>query len=228
MVWAEMTSAGADLRSDAAAWEDARAVARETMRRARANVERLVELLPSIGYEFSEEPFVPPPPDVGAQLDSLAARIGLLPLALRAWFEEVGQVNLVGRHPGWEFAYPDPLVVEAPVDFVLSEFEDWLEDRGTEWDQGSVFELPIAPDFLHKADVSGGAPYSLAVPNAAADGLLLWESTQTTFVNYLRLAFQAGGMPGWFRRPGELDDWALPPSAPPPELADIAARLLPL
>jgi len=32
--------------------DDVRAVVRETMRRARRNVERLVELLPGIGYEF--------------------------------------------------------------------------------------------------------------------------------------------------------------------------------
>ena len=61
-------------------------------------------------------------------------------------------------------------MVEAPVDFILSEFEEWEEDRDTECDQGPVFEVPMAPDYLHKADVSGGAPYSLAVATPASMG----------------------------------------------------------
>lgn len=56
-VWTEMTGMGADVRFD----EDAAAVARETMKRARANVERLVEELPRLGLrvrgQFSREPF---------------------------------------------------------------------------------------------------------------------------------------------------------------------------
>jgi hypothetical protein len=43
----------------------------------------------------------------------------------------------MGSHPSWEFEYTDPLVVEAPVEYVLSEFDAWNEDRGTEWDRGA-------------------------------------------------------------------------------------------
>jgi hypothetical protein len=227
-VWTEMTALGADIRNDAEWLSDATAVARETMRRARRNVELLVELLPSIGYEFNDEPFTPPPANVTGLLDEIEATIGVMPLALRVFFEEVGQVNLVGGHPGWDFDYLDQLVVEAPVDFILSEFEDWDHDRGTDWDRGSLFELPIAPDYLHKADVSGGAPYSVAVPNPGADGLLLWEPHMTTFSNYLRIAYRMGGMPGWQREPALLDEWALPDAPPPPELVEVARRLLAL
>lgn len=216
-VWAEMANAAVN--------DEARAVARETMRRVRANVERLVELLPAIGYAFDEEPFVPAAAGAPEELDVLEGRIGRLPLALRVWFEEVGQVNLNGRHPAWTFKYPDPLVVQAPVDYLMSEFEEWEEDRGTEWDQGPVFEVPIAPDYLHKADVSGGAPYSLAVPNAGVDGPLLGEPNQTTFVRYLRLAFRVAGMSGWQRAPGSVPDWAMPPTAPPRELDEIARQM---
>ena len=58
-----MTSLGADVRADDG-WLDAVEVARETMRRARTNVERLAEILPSHGYEFAAETavqvFAPP------------------------------------------------------------------------------------------------------------------------------------------------------------------------
>ena len=227
-VWTEMTSLGEDLRSDAADLEEARAVVVETMARARHNVEVLIRELPAHGFVFEGEPLVPPSPNVAAELDALEAEIGLLPLALRGWFEAVGNVNLNGRHPQWSFEYPDPLVVDAPIEYIRSEYEAWATDRGTEWDRGTSFEIPIAPDYLHKANVSGGMPYGMAVPNGAADGLLLWEPHQTTLVNYLRLAFGMGGMPGWQREPALLEEWALPHEAPPRWLLALGQRLLPL
>jgi hypothetical protein len=223
-----MTSLGGDLRSDGGALAEAIAVARETMVRARRNVERLIEALPSLGFEFESDPLADPPADAAAQLDALEAEIGLLPLALRIWFEEVGRVNLNGAHPEWSFDYPDPLVVDAPVEYVRSEYEAWAADRGTEWDRGMTFEVPVAPDYLHKADVSGGAPYGLAVPNGGADGLLLWEPHQTTFVNYLRIAFRMGGMPGWQKEPALFEEWAEPQEPPPTWLVQLGNELLPI
>src|SRR3954451_13999426 len=87
-VWTEMTSLGAQVRSDDEGWRAATDVARETMRRARDNVERLVIGLPALGFDFEAEPFVPASAEVGAELDRLEARIGVLPLSLRTWFEE--------------------------------------------------------------------------------------------------------------------------------------------
>jgi hypothetical protein len=217
-VWTEITSAGPDLDR-----EDATAVARETMRRARGNVERLVEALPAHGFVFGDTPHAPPPAGIAQRLDALEDVIGAIPLALRVFFEEVGQVNLNGTHAEWTFDYPDPLVVHAPIDFIRSEFEEWSEERYSE-----TFEIPLAPDFLHKANVSGGSPYSLAVPNATADGLLLWEPHQTTFVNYLRIAFAAGGMPGWLQEPGQQPDWARPQDPPPAWLLELAGSLEPI
>lgn len=224
-VWTEMLGLGADVRAHPQALDDAVAVARSTMTRARSNIEQLVQELSAAGYEFESNPHLPPKPEVVAELDALEAQIGRLPLALRMWFEEVGQVNFVGSHPRWAFDYPDPLVVEAPIDYILSEHQEWIDGKGTEWDRGSAFEIPLAPDYLHKANVSGGMPYSMTVPTDAVDGLFLWEPHQTTFVNYVRIAFRMAGMPGWQREPALLDDWALPQSEPPAELLDIASRL---
>jgi hypothetical protein len=227
-VWTEMTSIGPDLPADKAAAAEAAIVARETMRRARRNVEQLIDQLAGFGFKFEAMPLVDPPSDISSQLDALEADIGILPLSLRHWFEEVGQVNLNGTHPDWAFAYPDPLVVEAPSEYIRSEYEAWVTDRGTEWDRGTAFEIPLAPDYLHKANVSGGMPYGLAIPNPGADGLLLWEPHQTTFVNYLRIAFSMGGMPGWQREPALLEAWALPGAPPPDWLLALGRELEPL
>jgi hypothetical protein len=223
-VWTEITSLGVDVRSNEF-WPEAVDVARETMRRARENVESLTRLLSENGYEFAVDthPLIPPQDDVVSQLDRLEQTIGQLPLSLRCWFEEVGQVNLAGRHPAWEYDYSDPLVIEAPIDYVLTEHAGWEADRGTAWDRRG-FVIDLAPDYLHKAQVSGGPPYAMAVPNAAADGALLWERHQTTFVNYLRICFRWGGFPGWDR--GSLDGWARPPVAPPALLGDLAGSLI--
>jgi hypothetical protein len=225
-VWAEMTTLGGDLRADGDEFAEAVAVARETMVRARRNVEVLIERLPSYGFAFEREPLVPPSPDAVEQLDALEAEIGRLPLALRIWFEEVGRVDLNGAHGEWRFEYPDPLVVDAPVEYIRSEHAEWAAARGTEWDRGMTFEVPIAPDYLHKANVSGGMPYGLVVPEPAVDGLLLWEPHQTTFVEYLRIAFRMGGMPGWQREPALLEEWALPQEAPPSWLLALGSELL--
>jgi hypothetical protein len=58
------------------------------------------------------------------------------------------------------------------------------------------YHLAIAPDYYHKYGVSGGAPYEIAFPDLAIDAPLLNEWHETTFVNYLRLCFRWGGMPG--------------------------------
>jgi hypothetical protein len=108
---------------------------------------------------------------------------------------------------------------------VLDQFDDWTADQGTEWAAGP-FTIDLAPDWLHKANVSGGSPYGVAIPNDGVDALLLFEPHLTTFVNYLRIAFRWAGMPGW-NRP-TTPTWVAPPTPPPAELRDIAARLLPL
>ena len=114
------------------------------------------------------------------------------------------------------------------MEYVGSEHEQWAAARGSESDRGETFELPIAPDYLHNANVSGGMPYGLAVPEPAVDGLLLWESHQTTLVNYLQIAFNMDGMPGWQGEPALLEEWALPQEAPPSWLLELLSDLLPI
>jgi len=221
-VWTDLLTAGATLRDYPEAWEEAREIVTEMMKRARHNVELLHDRLPALGYRFTpmEEVYVPPGPNIAAELDELEGSIGRLPLALRAFLEIVGAVDLCGEPSEWQHPYPDPLVVYAPLDYILSE----LADRTA---QGQVtletpFRVEFAPDYLHKANISGGAPLGIEVPNAAVDGLVLGDIHQTTFVNYLRIAFRSAGFPGWDRRHSPHQ------TTPPPFPDELAALALEL
>ena len=56
---------------------------------------------------------------------------------------------------------------------------------------------PLAPDDLHKDNVSGGEPYGVGLPDPSADFPFFYESHNLLFVPYLRLAIlRWGGFPG--------------------------------
>jgi hypothetical protein len=207
-------------------WDDVVAVVRETMRRTRRNVERLVELLPAAGWQFRnrESVHVPPPEGIETDLDALEGEIGRLPLSLRFWLEEVGTVSLAGTNKSWDYDFVDYLEVETSVAAIRREYADWRDARGRGW--RLPFRISIAPDYLHKNDVGGGASYSLIAPDDDIDGFLWNEYHQTTFVNYLRIAFTWGGLLGW-DRPG-LPSAERYAGDPPQALWDIASKLEPI
>ena len=109
--------------------------------------------------------------------------------------------------PAGEDIAPDPLVVH-PLEEMLDQAEG---DEG-----GDELQLVIAPDDLHKANISGDA-YYVNLPDARAD-FEFDDWHKSTFVNYLRATFRWGGFPGWER------------SANPPrkEIAELSEGLLPL
>ncbi len=145
-----------------------------------------------------------------AKLETMAG--GPLPLSLKAWFEEVGNVCLMGEHPTLNPAQhpvaPDPLVM-FPLDAAL----DWMGDE-----ESDELFIDLSPDDLHKADISGGGPYCMRLPDAAADGKFLDERHNGTLVEYLRLSFEWGGFPGW---EGSSD-------APTKEIEFLREGLLPI
>lgn len=99
-VWRELAALGPAVR-EPPVWDDARAVAAETMRRVRHDVELLVARLGAMGFRFVHpaQAHEPPTPALLARLDALEAQAGPLPLALRAFYETVGSVCLMGAHP---------------------------------------------------------------------------------------------------------------------------------
>ena len=93
-------------------------------------------------------------------------------MTVRAWIEIVGDVNLLGVHADWPAdLVTDPLVVEfeykswnwgrqdrlAVRAHFEGEYDSWRynADEGVEC---GPFTLDVAPDALHKANISGGAP----------------------------------------------------------------------
>jgi hypothetical protein len=201
-VWDELQALGPEVRREPH-HSQAREVAAETMRRVRRNCEVIVSRLRSMGYVFgtypdgtrrsyaAEPPLVPPSDTTRAALAELEEMAGPLPLSLVAFWQEVGSVDLVGMHPSWPDGL-DPLVVDPPEGALY-----WLEDTEDDTDDEGQRVAALAPDDLHKDNVSGGSPYGVALPDPSADFLLTDERHDLLFVPYLRLAIlRWGGLPG--------------------------------
>lgn len=213
----ELRQLGARVRDPAFAGE-AQAVCDEMARRARRNIEVLVERLLEQGYRFHAnddegtpaQPLTEPGPAAEAFVTWLEQTFGPVPMVVSSWVRIVGDVWLVGTHPDWETsAAADPLVVEVAGSrypgndvrtYLLDELEQWREHP-----EGRPFQLPVAPDHLQKDNVSGGAPYGLVLPDGCADAIIVTD-TAMSFVSYLQHVFDSGGFP---RSSGHDRQWAV-------------------
>jgi len=230
-VWDQLGVLGEDVHT-ATIYPDALAVAHETMRRMRHNIEVLIPRLEALGYHFgyawmplvspadiawvADQParFTPPPEDISQHIERFEELTGTLPLSLRAFYSEVGTVNFVGTHPDWEERFRayitqgleppnlDPIFVWG----LSEELIDLYALSQKSLHEGQPFPLPIAPDAYLKYNVSGSGPYEIAVPAASADAPLLNEWHHTTFVNYLRICLHYGGLPGLQRISSLISD----------------------
>lgn len=211
-VWHELRRLGGGVREPGLR-EEAMLVCDEMARRARRNVEMIIERLTSAGYRFHTNdyaqdpvtPHIPPTAAAAAHADWLAGRFGPVPMTLLSWVRLVGDVWLVGTHPQWaQSTSADPLVIEPegsrfpgePIrGYFDNEHDVWREWAAQDPEEAGLFVLPLAPDRLHKENVSGGPPYGLILPDSCADGLFAGETTMP-FVSYLNHAFSHGGFPG--------------------------------
>jgi hypothetical protein len=151
-----------------------------------------------MGYAFEkpEEALPGPGPESDAAISRLTTEIGAMPRSLDLFYRIVGSVNFVGHHPDWQGCeYPDPVVV-FPVSAALDELEDYLYDREAYDAACGSFRVPVAPDYYHKENVSGGMWYGIAMPDPAEDPPLLEERHQTTFLSYLDICVDWAGFPG--------------------------------
>jgi hypothetical protein len=111
-------------------------------------------------------------------LDRLATRFGPLPITLECFWRTVGDVSFTGTHPDFP-GMLDPLVVY-PAEALLEEAEY------AEREDDGLFRFALSPDDLHKDNVSGGMPYSVALPQATFDFRLMYEARDVDFLDYLR------------------------------------------
>ncbi len=230
-VWAELTSLGADIRQEPLC-SDARAVAFETMARARHNVEVLIERLHALEYHFlyPEKIWITPDSDTIPALNAFEDQYGMLPLSIRMWYEVVGSLSLMGSHPKLCYMdsfdggsskpfYSDPLVINPLKAPPLPYYADMVFDTTGEETTDPPYGIWLAPDAIQKANHSGGGPTQIMFPNPAMDAPLLSEQWDgVLFVSYLQQCFQWGGFPGF------IDS----PNYPKEELEFLTKDLLPL
>jgi hypothetical protein len=199
-VWNDLQLLGPSVRNQEV-FAQAQLIAHETMARVRRNCETLISRLTEMGYVFDRypdgtrrsyrpEPLSPPTEEMRYDQIELEGEVGPLPISLVGFWNEVGAVDLVGTHPEWPDGL-DPLVVHPPIG-ALSSIYDYVVEDGS-----SIRFGDLAPDDLHKDNISGGDPYGVDLPNPSADFLFRNERHGLHFVPYLRLAIlEWGGFPG--------------------------------
>jgi hypothetical protein len=218
--WDLLCDAG-QLEPGSTLYDDALAVAREAMSRVRRNLEIIVKCLETANYVFAwptneglrpTTPLTAPPANTPQLLAVLERKAGHVPLSLRAWWEIIGEVSLLGVFAdSWKstqgFPLNDALEI-VPLSYVLEEIEQWEANP----ERGQTFEAPLSADIYHKANLSGGAEYSVVLPDGRIDAPLRhvimlipgprpghWAQVETneTFVGYLRRSLMWAGFPGY-------------------------------
>jgi hypothetical protein len=155
-------------------------------------------------------------PPITRLLDDLEAAVGSLPISVRAWYEIVGSLNLVGYHSGWrailtggdreEEAYSrdgetDPISFLEPLyvyPLSAGRVADYVE-RAAKGGRVQGFRLSLIPNGKRAYGLRGqdAFDYEITLPCDAADAALLGTSSGTTFIGYLRSCFRWGGFPNW-------------------------------
>jgi hypothetical protein len=207
-VWNELVRHSAAVNEHADLHEEAMAVAHLLMKRVRQNADRVRATLIAAGASLADEDAPVQETDLGR----LVKLVGRLPVALHAFWTTVGSIQLVPKHAGKSdpsygpcelekdgisLIALDPLEVSGPdIGWQLEEYE--AECARTHPELVQPLALSIAPDFLHKQNISGGPPYSVILPASLHDAVdpdLLDERHETTVVEYLRICFASGGFP---------------------------------
>jgi len=180
------------------------------MEKLRVQFESLKDKLNALGYVFKypDDVIGTPDPNIDKKLTVLVNEFGPIPEVLRQFYKIIGSVNFLGSHPEWKGCeYPDPLYVY-DIDAVLMELDQWLYEKERFYmDNSEPFHVPIAPDYYHKEEVSGGMFYNVILPNSLSDPLLESEWHDTTFYGYLQICVLWGGFPGLERT--ESHTWPL-------------------
>lgn len=153
------------------------------------------------GFEHPDEAFQPPSDRTEEMLAYFAGHGCRVPAAVAEFYRQIGGINFTGWSSAWaDDEYPDAIYV-MPLDQVVEDFEQtylYSEEvrAGMLSDYGGYY-FPIAPDFYHKQNISGGAPYAFIAPNRDDDPKLLSMPWDLRFTEYLDLAIARNGFPGF-------------------------------
>ena len=161
-------------------------------------ISAVVARLNEFGFRFERPRDVFPGPEAQAlrAIERIESEAGSLPQSLKLFWLRVGSVDLSGHRPEWQGCeYLDQLIV-FPPSAAVEELEEFLSDRGERMRSDNPYCVPIAPDVFHKADVSGGPPYELAVPATEEDPRLLNALPSVSFLEHVERALGYGGFPG--------------------------------
>lgn len=165
------------------------AVAKETMKRVAHNLGLLIPRLREIGFDFHRPQqdgsnqvdrewlvYSPPSENIEQMLQTASDLVGGLPLSLKAWYENVGDVCLMGDHPelcnyeraldGWDHhsrKYCDPLVMY-PLHYGMLEF-NLCRDKN----KAQAFLFPLSPDIEFKHGEFGAGWEGVITPTTQCD-----------------------------------------------------------
>ncbi|HUJ58598.1 MAG TPA: HEAT repeat domain-containing protein, partial [Kofleriaceae bacterium] len=188
---------------------EAHAVAREIMKRVRHNAEAVRATLCEAGARVAP---IGTPADDG-ELARLEAELGApAPIALDAFWRVAGAIALVpdgdDRHDygpcalerdGIALIALDPLVVAGARHALEAAARQQRDIAASHREIVGPLWLDFAPDYLHKQNISGGAPYAIELPAPqpadAVDPRVTYYRHRLRFVDYLRHAFHWAGFP---------------------------------
>lgn len=233
-VWAEMVAVGPAVRQQPL-YTEALMVAQEMMIRARQNISLLIERLHILDYQFisPQSIWYQSSPYLRNQIDQLEQQYGVLPIVLRAWYDEIGIVSFAGSHPklnhfyrGYQIGNTEPYGDALEIEY---HNDDLWSFYGQESDQGTLpplFSFGFASDIDTKAGYSGGGDgYRIVIPAPGFDTPILYYREPhwmgTMIVPYLRTCFEWGGFPGLRHNPQAA-------AAAKDELAFLTKDLLPI
>lgn len=203
-VWREIRAYGSiagELR------EEVLEVAECAMQTVARNTGRVTQRLRDLGWKplYGELHTLPQAGDAADFEDLAAVSEGPIPPTLLAFWQVVGGINWVWDYeqegmpnPGFDLPLQeqDALCVDPPSSIAPC-LKEWRERNSElERDLRDPVQIHLAPDFLHKANISGGMPYGIELPFEGADPELVGEAHGLPFLDYLRLAFRWAGFPG--------------------------------
>lgn len=207
-VWNEIRTFGS-LSEDACA--EVKEVADEVMQRVKQNVVLLGGRLESLGWVPFSGQFAGV--DDGQQHRKISEKldgsiVGPLPPVLVSFWETIQQVDFVWNYRqspapkicsevDLRFEEFDPLCINGANTSMLDELNDWREEnQNRRAELQDPFFLSLAPDRLHKMDVSGGGPYGIELPFSGAEPRFDMFRKKPFLIDYLRQSLYFGGFAG--------------------------------